>query len=69
MGSGLLGLMWGVGGPVGNALIVALLATRQVVHAIAVGKDHYGSSLERLYVLSEVQDLLQRAAAAPMTSA
>jgi MFS transporter, DHA2 family, multidrug resistance protein len=61
MGSGLLGLMWGVGGSVGNALIVALLDTRQVVHAIAAGEDHYGSSLERLYALSEVQDLLQRA--------
>jgi MFS transporter, DHA2 family, multidrug resistance protein len=61
MGSGLLGLMWGIGGSVGNALTVALLDTRQAVHAMAAGEDHYGSAMERLYVLNEVQHLLQRA--------
>jgi hypothetical protein len=53
--------MWGVGGSVGNALTVALLDTRQAVHAIVAGEDHYGSSMERLYTLNEVQHLLQRA--------
>jgi EmrB/QacA subfamily drug resistance transporter len=61
MGSGLLGLMWGVGGSVGNALTVALLETRQAVHTIAAGEDHYGSPMERLYALNEVQNLLERA--------
>jgi EmrB/QacA subfamily drug resistance transporter len=61
MGSGLLGLMWGIGGSVGNALTVALPDTRQAVHAMAAGEDHYGSAMERLYVLNEAQHLLQRA--------
>jgi MFS transporter, DHA2 family, multidrug resistance protein len=63
MGSGLLGLMWGVGGSVGNALTVALLDTRQAVHATAAGQDHYGSSREKLYALNEIQHSLQRAGA------
>jgi MFS transporter, DHA2 family, multidrug resistance protein len=61
MGSGLLGLMWGIGGSIGNALTVALLDSRQAVHAIAAGEEHYGSAVERLYTLREVQHLLQRA--------
>jgi EmrB/QacA subfamily drug resistance transporter len=61
MGSGLLGLMWGIGASIGNALTVALLASRQAIHAIAAGEDHYGSPMERLYTLNEVQHLLQRA--------
>jgi DHA2 family multidrug resistance protein len=61
MGSGLLGLMWGVGGSVGNALTVALLDYRQAVHTIEAGQDHYVHPMERLYALNEVQTALQRA--------
>jgi hypothetical protein len=35
--------------------------TRQAVHAIAAGEDHYGSSIERLHALNEGQHLLQHA--------
>ncbi|HXH10835.1 MAG TPA: DHA2 family efflux MFS transporter permease subunit [Alphaproteobacteria bacterium] len=61
MGSGLLGLMWGVGGSVGNALTVALLDYRQAVHAIEAGQDTYRHPIEQLYALNEVQNILQRA--------
>jgi EmrB/QacA subfamily drug resistance transporter len=61
MGSGLLGLMWGVGGSVGNAMTVALLDYRQAVHTVAAGQDHRGHPIERLYVLREIQTALQRA--------
>jgi hypothetical protein len=61
MGSGLLGLMWGIGGSIGNALTVAVLDSRQAFHIMAAGEDHYGSPLERQYVHNEVQHLLQRA--------
>jgi EmrB/QacA subfamily drug resistance transporter len=61
MGSGLLGLMWGIGGSIGNALTVAVLDSRQAFHTMAAGEEHYSSQLERLYVLNAVQDLLQRA--------
>jgi MFS family permease len=61
MGSGLLGLMWGVGGSVGNAMTVALLDYRQTVHTIEAGQDHYSHPMERLYAMNEVQTMLQRA--------
>jgi EmrB/QacA subfamily drug resistance transporter len=62
MGSGLLGLMWGVGGSIGNAVIVALLDYRQAVHIMVAREDHYGAPLERMYALNEVHGVLQRAA-------
>jgi EmrB/QacA subfamily drug resistance transporter len=61
MGSGLLGLMWGIGGSIGNAVVVALLDYRQAVHVIMAGQDHYGNPLERMYALNEVHAVLQRA--------
>jgi EmrB/QacA subfamily drug resistance transporter len=61
MGSGLLGLMWGIGGSIGNAVIVALLDYRQTVHVMVAGEDHYGHPLERMYALNEVHTIVQHA--------
>lgn len=59
MGSGILALMWSVGGSIGNAVTAAVLQQRRVIHSLALGQEH--SSEERDHTLRELQQLLHSA--------
>jgi EmrB/QacA subfamily drug resistance transporter len=59
MGSGVLGLMWSVGGSIGNAATAVFLHQRQVIHDVAMGQDYTGELGDRVQVLQDIQHLLQ----------
>jgi hypothetical protein len=58
MGSGMLSLMWSVGGSIGNAVTVVLLSYRQTIHQLAASADHYGDTGEQEQTLRELHTLL-----------
>jgi hypothetical protein len=59
MGSGMLSLMWSVGGSIGNAVTVVLLSYRQTLHHLAASADHYGDAGEQEQTLHELHTLLR----------
>jgi hypothetical protein len=61
MGSGMMSLMWGIGGSIGNALTAIALSTRQAVHQTAVGLEYGSEAGERGQVLQDLHTLLHEA--------
>jgi hypothetical protein len=59
MGSGMLSLMWSVGGSIGNAITVVLLYYRRTMHHLAASTDHYSDPGEHEHTLHEIQLLLR----------
>ena len=59
MGSGMLSLMWSVGGSIGNAVTVVLLSYRQTIHHLAASADHYSDAGEQEQTLRELHMLLR----------
>jgi DHA2 family multidrug resistance protein len=59
MGSGMLSLMWSVGGSIGNAITVMLLYDRRTRHQLAAGEDHYSGPGEQEHTMHEIHTLLQ----------
>jgi EmrB/QacA subfamily drug resistance transporter len=65
MGSGVLALMWSVGGAIGNAATALMLSQRRVVHSMAIGQDYAVHPGEREHTLRELQASLQQAGSGP----
>jgi EmrB/QacA subfamily drug resistance transporter len=61
MGSGILSLMWGVGGSIGNAVTAVAFSSRQAMYQLAAVQDHYHDPGAQQQVLHDVQTLLQGA--------
>jgi DHA2 family multidrug resistance protein len=59
MGTGMLSLMWSVGGSIGNAATVVVLYYRRTMHYYAASADHYGDPSEHEHTLHEIHTLLQ----------
>ena len=59
MGTGMLSLMWSVGGSIGNAATVVVLYYRRTMHHHAASADHYGDPSEHEHTLHEIHTLLQ----------
>jgi EmrB/QacA subfamily drug resistance transporter len=61
MGSGILSLMWGIGGALGNALTALLLSSRQTMHQMSAGLEPASDLGESAQVLGDLHALLHEA--------
>jgi EmrB/QacA subfamily drug resistance transporter len=61
MGSGILSLMWSIGGTLGNVVTAVALQYRRVIHGYTLGQEWPSELGERGEVLSEIRRLLSEA--------
>jgi DHA2 family multidrug resistance protein len=59
MGTGMLSLMWSVGGSLGNAATVVVLSYRRTMHHLAASEDRYSDPSEQEHTLRELHTLLR----------